>query len=110
MKCRLLSLRLIIWHGVVRLGVPFDPAAARNGSIWLLECRLAAGGITGDHYALSGDKRLCRCTAAAGEPDTPHSAAREYRHGSPSSREMVIGFRFVPSQRPAGSSRYLSRS
>jgi glycosyltransferase involved in cell wall biosynthesis len=29
-------------------GIPFDPAAARNGSIWLHECRLAAAKLTED--------------------------------------------------------------
>jgi hypothetical protein len=31
-----------------RWGIPFDAAAARNGSIWLQECRMAAAKVTGD--------------------------------------------------------------
>jgi hypothetical protein len=99
MKCRLLSLRLIIWRGVVRLGAPFDPAAARNGSIWSADWpRAGLPGITTLCRAISGCvgaqlppvNRILRIVRLVSIATAPRALVR-----------WLIGFRFVPSQRPA---------
>jgi hypothetical protein len=49
MKCCTFELKVDYLAGRCKVwGIAFDPAAARNGSIWLLECRLAEARIAGD--------------------------------------------------------------
>ena len=89
-------------------GIPFDPAAARNGSIWLHECRLAAARLTegpvdesisstlyGAIKACIGAQlplanRILRIVWFVSVAATPRALARR-----------LIAFRFLSNQRPA---------
>jgi glycosyltransferase involved in cell wall biosynthesis len=89
-------------------GIPFDAAAARNGSIWLHECRLASAKLTEDpadepiSTTLRGAIKACngaqlpfanrilRIVWFVSVAAAPRALARR-----------LIAFRFIPSQRPA---------
>jgi glycosyltransferase involved in cell wall biosynthesis len=101
LKVDYLARRCKVW------GIPFDPAAARNGSIWLHECRLADARITGNRGEGPIFTTLCRAIRACVGAQLPLvnrilrivwivsiAAAPQ-----PLAR-WLIEFRFIPSQRP----------
>jgi glycosyltransferase involved in cell wall biosynthesis len=107
LKVDYLARRCKVW------GIPFDSTAARNGSIWLLECRLAAARI-GDqgeepifttlYRAISACigaqlplvNRILRIAWFVSVATAPRPLAK-----------WLIGFRFIPGQRPKWFERFL---
>ena len=110
-ECRTFELRLDYFIGRCRKwGIPFDPAAARNRSIWALECRLAA-----DKLASSRDppadpvwRTLARALRACISADLPVSnrmvRVAWFVSVAVSPRAVarrLIAVRFVIAKRPA---------
>jgi glycosyltransferase involved in cell wall biosynthesis len=109
MKCRTFELkvdylarRCQVW------GIPFDPAAARNGSMWLLECRLAAAKIAGEQWEEPIFTTIRRAISACIGAQLPlvnrmlHIVWFVSIAVAPRTlARWLIAFRFVPSQRPA---------
>jgi glycosyltransferase involved in cell wall biosynthesis len=110
-ECRTFELRLDYFIGRCRKwGIPFDPAAARNRSIWRLECRLAADKLAcaKDPLADSVWRILSYTLKAYMNRELPVSN-RIIRavwllvvavSPRPLARRL-IGFRFLPIERPA---------
>jgi hypothetical protein len=108
MKCRSFELKVDYLAQRCKVwGIPFDPAAARNSSIWLQECRLAEARMTGNRNEAVATtvRRAIRACVGAQLPlvnrilriiwlvsiaIAPQPLARR-----------LIEFRFIPSQRPA---------
>src|SRR5215472_17344361 len=107
-RCRTFELKLDYLAGRCRFwGIPFDPVAARNRSIWPLECRLAAAKLSEDQAGeptlttlfraarasitapLPLVNRILRVAWLVGVATAPRPLAR-----------WLIGFRFIASQRP----------
>jgi glycosyltransferase involved in cell wall biosynthesis len=98
-------------------GIPFDPAAARNRSLWLLECRLAADKLASAKGAaaepichtlfralsacidapLPVSNRITRAAWFLVVAVTPRAVAKQ-----------VIAFRFIATQRPPWFERMLN--
>jgi glycosyltransferase involved in cell wall biosynthesis len=96
-------------------GIAFDPAVARNRSLWALECRMIVDKLTSIKYRSADDslqqsvfRTLYRALRACVDPKSPISN-RIIRVAwlisvafSPSSiARRLIALRFVPSERPA---------
>jgi glycosyltransferase involved in cell wall biosynthesis len=109
MKCRTFELKVdYLARRCRQWGIAFDPTAARNGSIWLQECRLAAakmGGRAAEEPIVVILYRAIRACLGAQLP----AANRMFRivwfmsmavAPRPVARRL-IEFRFVPSVRPA---------
>jgi hypothetical protein len=109
MKCRTFELKVdYIARRCRQWGIAFDAAGARNGSIWLQECRLAAAKIGGSAAEepivvtlyraikacigaqLPAVNRILRIVWFMSIAGAPRPVARR-----------LIEFRFVPSLRPA---------
>jgi glycosyltransferase involved in cell wall biosynthesis len=116
MKCRTFELKVDYLARRCKIwGIPFDPVAARNGSIWLHECRLAAAKITGDHGEESIFTTLCwavrACIRAQLPPVNRTLRIMWFLSVAAAPRALarwLIAFRFVPSRRPAWFERFLT--
>ena len=109
MKCRTFELKVDYFARRCRQwGIAFDATAARNSSIWLQECRLAAAKIDGRAAAEPIIVTLYRAIKACIGAQLP-ATNRIFRivwfisiAGAPRPvARWLIEFRFVPSLRPA---------
>ena len=109
MKCRTFELKVDYFARRCRQwGIAFDAIAARNSSIWLQECRLAAAKIDGRAAAEPIAVTLYRAIKACVGAQLP-ATNRIFRivwfmsiAGAPRPvARWLIEFRFVPSRRPA---------
>jgi hypothetical protein len=108
MKCRTFELKVDYLARRCKVwGVAFDSSAARNGSIWYQECRLAEARTTGNRGEESNFAVLLRALRACAGAPLPlanrilrimwlMSVATAPR---PLAR-WLIEFRFIPAQRP----------
>jgi len=109
MKCRTFELKVdYLARRCRQWGIAFDAAAARNDSIWLQECRLAAAKMGGNAAEEPIAVTLYRAIKACIGARLP-TANRIFRivwfmsiAGAPRPvARWLIEFRFVPSLRPA---------
>jgi glycosyltransferase involved in cell wall biosynthesis len=98
-------------------GIPFDPAAARNRSLWLLECRLAADKLASAKDATAEPlchtlfRALSACINAPLPVSNRVTRAAWFLVVAVTPRalaEQVIALRFIVTQRPPWFERVLS--
>jgi glycosyltransferase involved in cell wall biosynthesis len=107
-KCRTFELKVDYLAQRCRAwGIRFDPAAARNRSIWRLECRLVAAKLAEDPVSEPTFFILCRAIKACIAAQLP-VVDRILRivwfvsvaAAPPALAARLIAFRFIPGQRP----------
>ena len=109
MKCRTFELKVEYLAGRCKVwGIPFDPAAVCNSSVWLLECRLAEAKIAEEQKAEPIFTTLCRAITACIGAQLPlvYRVLRIVWLVSVATAPRalairLIALRFVSSQRPA---------
>lgn len=104
--CFALKLDYLAWR-CLAWGIPFDPAAAGNRSLWYLECRLSAVKLGQNPMCESITRTLCRALKACIDSSMPVSLriVRAVWFVSvavtpPILAKRLIALRFVATQRP----------
>ena len=98
-------------------GVKFGPVAARNCSIWSLECRLVVDKFSGDKdplgraclvHLVSRAQSMYACAPASVEPNNPRGLVRQCRHQFASFRKTTdCAFALSSRRDPHGSRGFL---